>query len=372
MFYKCKKCKKVWQYPIKKCPDCFLKLERIKGEKGKIIGVSKVNIPSILHPKVPYFVLLLEDENNNRWTHKSIKEYKIGAAFGAHSDSETRREPRPEGRDAFSLEPLSKKETVAVWRVKYDVLEVIEKVIDLVGGVEINKDSKILILPTLSSPKHPHFSENTSPQFLEATIKYLIQKGADNNNIKVASQSFNDFPIEICAKKSQLLRVSNENKIALLDLSKTKFVKKEKDGFLVEVSEELFNNDLIINLPILKIDPIIKVRGAAENILKFLKKESYLSLKDIHQYQGLLIKIQEILPSYLTVGEGISIQKSTKFTSFLGLVLAAFNPFNLERVFAEITMLKDLPDHLKSIKIEDIPIKGRQIEELKYDVETFY
>lgn len=352
MFYKCKKCKKTWQYSIKKCPDCFLELERIESEKIKIIGVSKVNIPTILHPKVPYFVLLLEDEKGNRWTHKSMKEYKIG--------------------DDFLLEALEKKETVAVWRAKYDILEAIEKSIDLIGGIKLTKDSKILILPTLLSPKHPYFSENTSPQFLEATIQYLIQLGVDTKNIKVASQSFNDFPIEASAQKSQLLRVCNENKIVPLDLSKTNFVKKEKDGFLFEVSEEVFNNDLIINLPILKIDSGMKVKGAVENVLKFLKKESYLSLKYLHQYQDLLINIQSVLPDYLTIGEAISIQKSTKFTSFLGLVLVSFNPFNLERVFAEIAMLKDLPEHLKDIKVESVPIRGRQIEELQYNVEKFY
>lgn len=352
MFYQCLKCKKVWQYPIKKCPECFSELEKIVSEKIKVIGVSKVNIPTILHPKIPYFVLLLEDEKGNRWTHKSIKEYKIG--------------------DNFVLESIRKKTAVAVWRVKYDILTAVEKAIDLIGEIKIKQNSKILVLPALLSPKHPYFSENTSPQFLEAIIEYLIQKGVKHKNIKIASQSFNDFSIEASAQKSQLLRVCRENKVTLLDLSKTNFVKKEKDGFLFEISEEVFNNDLIINLPILKIDPKIKVKGAAENVLKFLKKESYLSLKYLHPYQDLLRKIEEVLPNYLTVAEGISIQKSTKYTTLLGLVFVSFNPFNLDRVFAEIAMIKDLPEYLKSIKIEDVPITGRQIEELQYDVEKFY
>ena len=372
MFYKCPQCKKTWQYPIRKCPDCFLELERIKSQKAKVIGVSKVNIPTIWHPKVPYFVLILEDGKGNRWTYKSMREYKIGAAFGARSDSETRREPRQKGRrDNFSLEPIREKGTVFVWRIKYDILEAIEKAINLLGKLSIDSNSKILILPTMISPKHPYFAENTSPQFLETTIKYLIQKGADYKNIKVASQSFNDFSIEATAQKSQLFRVCNENKIIPLDLSKTNFVKKEKDGFLFEISEEAFNNDLIINLPILRIDSGTKVKGAVENVLKFLKKESYLSLKRLHQYNDLLTKVEEVLPDYLTIGEAISVQKSTKFTTFLGLVLVSFNSFNLERVFAEIAMIKDLPEYLKNIKVENVPIVGRQIEELQYDVERY-
>lgn len=349
MFYQCPKCQKKWQYQITKCPDCFVVLEKMRNGKIKVIGISRVNIPTLLHPNVPYFVLVLEDEKGNKWAQKSIEEYNIG--------------------QEFKIETKENKNTVAVWRIKYDILEGMEKVIDLLGGVKVNQDSKILILPTLLAPKHPHLAENTSPQFLENIIKYLLQKNVGAENIKVASQSFNEISIEASAQKSQLLRVCLENKITPLDLSKENFVKKEKNGIVFEISKEVFNNDLIINLPILKLDSKLKLRGAAENVLKFLKKESYLSLQYLHNYQDLLKKIQGVLPDYLTLAESISIQKQDKYTAFLGLILASFSPFNLDRVFAEITMLKDLPEHLKDIKIEHIPITGRQVEELKYDVE---
>jgi len=49
--------------------------------------------------------------------------------------------------------------------------------------------------------------------------------------------------------------------------------------------------------------------------------------------------------------------------------LASFNPFNLDRAFAEITMVSNLPGYLKKIKIEDIPIVGRKVEEVQYSIE---
>jgi len=163
-FYQCKKCKKIWQYLIEKCPDCFLKLERILSKKIKVIGVSKVNIPTFFHPKVPYFVLLLKDENGNRWVQKSVKEYKIG--------------------EEFKIETVSDKEAVAIWRVKYDILEAIEKVVDLLGGLELKENYKVLILPTLISSTHSYFRDNTSPEFLEATLKFLFA----NNSGEVLSR----------------------------------------------------------------------------------------------------------------------------------------------------------------------------------------
>jgi len=91
MFYQCPQCKKVWQYPADKCPECFLALERMKSEKIKVIGISKVVIPTMLHPKVPYFVLVLQDENGNKWVQKSQREYRIGDIFETQPNNDIRR-----------------------------------------------------------------------------------------------------------------------------------------------------------------------------------------------------------------------------------------------------------------------------------------
>jgi len=363
MFYQCPKCKKIWQYPIEKCPECFLDLERRPSGKMKVIGVSKVNIPTLLHPKVPYFVLVLEDEQGNKWVQKSIKEYKIG--------------------EEFKIESSEDKNAVAIWRIKYDILETIEKVVELLGGLDINqkpspvkqgeagdeakpqRPSKILILPTLISPRHPYFCDNTIPKFLEGVIKYLLEVGVKIENIKVVGQSFDEIPIEASAQKSQLLRVCQNFKILSLDLAKTNFVKRTEGSLSFDISEEVFNSDLILNLPILKIGKL----SAAENILKLLKKENYLGLKYLYSDEEIIGSLNKILPGYLTIADGQTIQKSNKFTAFLGVILASFNPLNLDRVFAEITRQETLSESLKKVKIEDIPIVGRAIEEVQYEVE---
>ena len=348
MFYQCPKCKKIWQYPIEKCPECFFGLERLASKKVKVIGVSKVNIPTLFHPRVPYFVLVLKDENGNKWVQKSIKEYKIG--------------------DVIKYETSHDKSAVAIWRIKYDVLEGIEKVIEFLGGITPHQDfwwgAKILILPTLDAPVHPHLAENTSPQFLESLIKYLIERGVKSENIKVVGQSFDEIPIEFSAQKSQLLRACQGYKILPLDLAKTKFIKKTQDNFTFEISEEVFNSDLILNLPILKIGKL----SASENILKFLKKENYLGLKYLYSDDGIMENLNKVLPNYLTIADGQVVQKSNKFTAFLGLTLASFNSLNLDRVFAEVCLSKELPECLKKVKIDDIPIVGRKIEELQYEI----
>ncbi len=351
MFYQCPKCKSCWQQPIIKCPNCFLELERIKSNKAKVIGVSRVTIPTLTHPKVPYFVLVLEDESGNRWAQKSVEEYKIG--------------------EEVSFKPESSSEAVAIWRVKYDILEAIEKAVELIGGIKVNQDSKIIILPTLFVPAHPYLGENTNPQVLNTVIKFLIKKGAKSENIKVAGQSFDEVPIEASAQKSQFLQVCSENKVSLLDLAQTEFVAKTVDSFNFEISAELYNQDVIINLPTLNLHPKLGVAGATENIFKFFNKRSYLSLKYLFASEQIFTKINKSLPeNILTIGEAMNVQKKNKLTVLLSFVLASYNMVNMDRVFAEICLLDSLPNYLKKTKIENIPVAGRKIKEVQFNIES--
>jgi len=336
-FFKCPKCKRVWQYPIEKCPDCFLKLERVKSEKAKIIGGGKTTIPSIFHQKVPYFVYVLEDENKNRWIQKSEKELKVGEEIG--------------------IERAKNKEAVAVWRVKYDFFEAIEKLVEILN-VKLEKNSKILILPTLVKDSHSYFRDNTSPEFLEATIQFLIGNGIELQNIKVCSQSFDEVEIEKKAQKSGLFEVCKKQKIILLDLAKGNFVKKGD----LEISEEVFKADLILNLPILKIGKA----NSCENLFFLLKKENYLAQKYLYSENEIFEKLKNQIPEVLTIGEANRVQDKNGIVHYLNLALASFDPKNLDRVFCEITKEKELPEMVKEVKIENIEILGRKISEVEF------
>jgi uncharacterized protein (DUF362 family) len=196
-------------------------------------------------------------------------------------------------------------------------------------------------------------------------VKYLIKKGANTKNIKVAAQSFSEIPIEASAQKSLLFKTCLEYGIVPLDISGTGFVKKTEDGMNFEISQEAFDSDLIINLPILKTGKA----SSSENILKLLKKDNYFGLKDIHPAEEIIEKLNKALPLFLTVSDGEIIQRSNQFTAFLGIVLAGFNPLNVDRVFNEIIIFRALPESLKKIKIEEIKTVGREIEEVRCDTE---
>jgi len=357
MFYQCPKCKNIWQYPIEKCPECFLNLQPLKSGNLKVIAISRVLIPSPLHPKVPYFVLLLEDEKGKKFVQKSAKEYRIG--------------------ENFEIKKGKNKNGVAIWRVKYDIFEAVEKVISLLDEIKIDETKKILILPTLVSVSHPYLGENTHPEVLDFLLKFLIQRGAKKENIKVVGQSQGEAPLESIAKKSQILSICSENKIEFFDLEKGEFKRIEKGNLVFEISKEIFENDLLINLPILKIDQKLGIKGALENLTRLWKKESFLGQKYLYGEGELIFKLKDVLPEarlmagrpeILTIADGTVIQKSNREAVILDLILASFNSLNLDRVFAEISMIQ-LPEYLKSVKIEGVEVLGRQIEEVKIELE---
>jgi hypothetical protein len=336
-FFQCPKCKRVWQYPIEKCPDCFLRLDRIKSEKVKIIGGGKTTIPSIFHQRVPYFVYVFEDENKNRWIQKSGKELKVG--------------------EEIEIEKAKNKDAVAVWRIKYDFLEAIEKLVEILN-VKFEKNTKILILPTLIKDSHSYFRDNTSPEFLEATIQFLMESGVSPQNIKVCSQSFDEVEIGKKAAKSGLLEVCQRQKIVPFDFAKGNFVKKED----LEISEEVFKVDLILNLPILKIGKA----SSCENLFFLLKKENYLAQKYLYSEKEIFEKLKNQIPEVLTIAEGNRVQDKNGIVHYLNLALASFNPKNLDRIFCEITREKELPEILKGVNIENIEIFGRKISEVEF------
>ena len=319
MFFQCSKCKNVWQYPIEKCPQCFVSLQRMPSNKIKVRNICEVNISTILHPHTPYFVLLLEDENKNRWVQKSLEK-------------------------DFNLE--QNKNAVAVWRVKYDIPEAIEKILFL---LENPQASNVLILPSLNVPTHPHLRENTSPEFLDALIKHLISLKV--KKITVAGQSFDETPIGVLAQKSQLLSICSQNNIAPVDLAEGKFIKKDD----LEISEHVFNNDLIINLP------IMGSRTALSNLCRFIKKENYLSLEYLHGKEKALELLLKSLPEHLTLAEAISVQKKNKQTAYLGLVLGSYDCAKLDKVFNQIIMREEMGD---------IPVVGRNVKELQVNLDN--
>jgi hypothetical protein len=303
--------------------------------------VVKVAIPTLFHPNVPYYVLVLEDETGNMWGYKSEKEYKVG--------------------DEFTVEPNNDPAAVGIWRVKYDINEALEKALELIGGVNIGADSKIVVMPTMAASTHSYFRDNTSPEFLNAVMKMLLDRGAKAENIIVAGQSFDEVPVTAMAQKSGLISAGAKFAVNALDLATTEFIKSGQ----FEIAKPVLEASLVINLAIEKMGKAV----ASENLFRALKKENYLGQKYLSDDTHILAQLEPLLKNFFVIAEAETVQRSNKLTTFMGLVFAGRSSRNVDRVFNEVAKSFKVPEMIKDVEFP--AVAGRTIKEVQYQAEIF-
>jgi len=333
IYYQCPKCQRIWQYPIDECPYCLVPMERKQGNNAKVVGSSKITISSLNHKKLPYWGIILEDDKGNKWPQKSMTEKNVG--------------------DEITY--TANENAISIWRVKYDQLTAIEETNKLLNFLPNKEELKVLIVPQLDSPNYSYFRENTSPEFISAMIDFLIKNNVDADKIMVATQSFNDNPIEASAQKSGLLSACTKKGIMPFDLAQGSFV--EHNG--LEISKSAMDADLVINLPLLKGGDVM----ATKNLFKILKTNPD-NKEEAAQKLNTLTNV-------ITIAEAEYTQRPNKTIVFTGLVLGGKDTLRVDRVFSEIVFHKQLPELVKDIKIEEIETNGRQIEEVRYNIESY-
>ncbi len=348
--------KRKWMYPVKQ--DLHTKGRVIKqvSRKAKIIGITKVNIPSPLHPIVPYNILLLEDEYGNRMPKKTMKEYRIGGTY--------------------EVMPAKTDGAVVVTKIKYDLLEYLKESLRLVHEYNISAEDKILIKPSIIEPAYGYQAVNTNPQILDALLEILKDKGV--TDIVVAEQSMLGNDTIESAKKSELLDVCKKNAVKFVDLSKSEFVSKEFDGFNFKIAKELFERK-VINLPVMKTNSQIGISGAIENMLRVADAETQKRMfsEDIEKT---LPKLLKVLPEFLTIGDatiGMQAQGPTSLgePAFLNMVFVSRDAVALDAIFSEMG-LWGIPNYVKEAAIlgagnsnvKKIEVVGEDFEAIKFNM----
>ena len=85
MVYECEDCHKQWYYNVKKCIFCQGDVVELAPAKSTVRGITKIEIPSPGHTRVPYCDLLLEDEYGNFEIRKSFSDHELGDMLEAES-----------------------------------------------------------------------------------------------------------------------------------------------------------------------------------------------------------------------------------------------------------------------------------------------
>ena len=349
----CEKCNKKWIYPVEKCVYCKGDTAKQKGAKIKVVGITKVFIPSPMHPIVPYNILLLQDEFGNRLPKKTMKDYKIG--------------------DDYSVQKAKTKDAVCVVKVKYDVYEAIKESIDLLNGIELNANDKVLIKPSIITAAYPYQAIDTNPDLLDALLIMLFEYGIKKEDIVVAEQSLIGSDATDAASKAGILEICKKHGVEFADISKGPFEEIESDGYKFMVYKGALNRK-VINVPIMKTNFQLGISGAVENLSRLVDEKTQREMY-FDGIESTLPKLVKAIPDVFTIGDatkGMQGQGPLALgePAFLNLVLASKNAAALDIIFCEAAMLP-IPSYVASLidsSIKNIEVVGNELDSLKYPI----
>ncbi len=158
----CNKCNLKWIHPVDACINCNSKTEKqitlFRDTKFIIAGFSEITVPSTLHPRVPYTVLLLKDEHGNLMPKKTMRRFNdadIGSNF------------------------VFEKGDVAIIKAKYDYYAAVLNAISLLEDFEINdyKNKRALIHAELLDEKKDTLEKKSQLEMVHA-IKQIFERDA--------------------------------------------------------------------------------------------------------------------------------------------------------------------------------------------------
>jgi len=352
----CEKDNKKWLYPIEKCIYCKGPITKQKGRKIKVIGQTKVNIPSPFHPVTPYNVILLEDEYGNKMPKKTMKDYKIG--------------------DKYVIEKAKTDHAVIITKIKYDLVESLRESLELLNSNYVGENDKVLIKPSIIEPAYGYQAVATNPKILDALLTYLKE-----NNVKdiiVAEQSMQGNDTLASAKKSGILGVCEKHGVNFVDLRKCEYIEKEYDGSKFKVAKYFFDRK-VINIPVMKTNSQIGISGAVENMVRVVDDETQ-KIMFTEDIEKTLPKLLKVLPNFLTIGDasiGLQGQGPTLLgePAFLNMLFVSKDPVALDTVFIEMGML-ETPAYIKEAANLNVgsndtltmEIIGDELEAIKFHI----
>ncbi len=354
----CEKDNKKWIYPVKKCIHCKGPIKKQTSRTAKVIGITKVNVPSPMHPIIPYNVILLEDEYGNRMPKKTMKDYKIGSIY--------------------SIEAAKTNSAVIITKIKYDLKEALKESLSLLNSFDISKEDKVLIKPCIIEPAYPYQAVNTNPEVLDGIIKLLKDKGV--SDIVLGEQAMAGNDVNAAAKKSGILVICKNNEIPLVDIGKSEYIEKTENGMKFNVAKEIMERK-IINVPVMKTNSQIGISGAIENMLRVVDQKTQMEMfaGDIEKTLPKLIKV---LPKFITIGDatiGMQGQGPTLLgePAFMNMLFISKDPVALDSVFCEAGMFSK-PKYVNEASsigagngnVKELEIVGDELEPIKYHLKV--
>ena len=269
--------------------------------------------------------------------------------------------------------PASKTERVVVLRAGGNVTETVQKSIDMLGGLTIEKKDLVVVKPNVCYPKNIENMIITDARVLEAVLNLL--KRRTKNVIVVESDSFSGI-----AEKRMIntgtMNIVKKCDVDFLNLSKDDVEEHEVAGFVLEIPKTVLKADYLVNLPKLKTNDFVYISVAMKNMFGILanKKRSRLhkSLTEVLVYLNRLLRQDLIVVDGIVGMEGMGPIRGSPVQ--LGLIISGLNPVTVDAVCSHIMEInpyvveplwKAYKAGVGEINIKHIQVIGETIDNVK-------
>jgi len=265
-----------------------------------------------------------------------------------------------------------------------EVYEAVKKSIELIGGLNIRNNSKVLIKPNLLRPDAPDSHVTTHPLAIKAIIRLLKEK---NCEIFVGdSPGFHD-PLQT-AKVSGILDICEQENVKFL-VFKNKKSCLYKDAILMkrfDLTDIIDQVDYIINVPKLKTHVMMGVTFAIKNTFGLVvgldKSQMHLKLQSPEKFASMLVDINNFVKPHLNVMDGVIGMEGNGpgngDIKKVGIISASYDSLAMDIVMCnlvgfdpliiqtnKIALSRKEPDFIKNIEIvgeelNDVKIKFKR------------
>jgi len=272
------------------------------------------------------------------------------------------------------------RQKVAIVKVGGNVAEAINKGIKSIGGLNMEKNSRVVIKPNICNSKNPYGMVVTDFRIIEAIIS-LVKTIA--KTITIVESDNISGSAEKRVAESGLMRKIEEMGVEFLNLSGDEFEAHNVAGVEIRLPKTVLNADYFINLPKIKTEGHALVTLSMKNLFGVLQtaKKSKLhgKLDEILPYLAKTIRNDMIIVDGMTAMEGngpligtpkdlglIVIGKSVVAVDAVCSRIMGFDPLNVRHIAKAHEM------GLGDISLDHIDLLGDFPECPSFDFDTPY
>lgn len=267
------------------------------------------------------------------------------------------------------MEPRNK---ASIWKGE-DPGEMVEKTIDLIGGIEsfVNAGDRVLIKPNLCTMKKADTGATTDPEVVRGIID-LVQRRTDD--IAIIESDCPAIDAEIIWSYCGYTGLAREMNVELINLSKEPMLKHKH----YTLPQMLFEDHVLVNVPKMKTNDITVVSCSLKNLFGLIPNR--YRAKYHKEIDRVIRDLNVFFRSDLIVVDGlIGMEGDGPINGQpveMNLVIAGDNPVAIDSVVCNLMAVNPIEiEHIRMasgaklgpIDIRSIDLFGKEIGDVKKD-----